>query len=75
VDPQHREPQDDDQAIEPSAVASLPGRTHHRHDLIHCRRIGRVALTFVARRFAGVKRRHRRGRAAPASGIDQRLDT
>jgi hypothetical protein len=57
-----------------SAVASLPGHTHHRHDLIDCRRIGRVALAFVARRFAGVKRRHRRRRAAQDSGIYQRLD-
>jgi hypothetical protein len=44
-------------------------------NLIDARRIGRVALAFVARRFAGLKRRHRRRRAAPASGIDRRLDT
>jgi hypothetical protein len=42
LDPQPGAPQDDDPRAQPEAVAVVRGVAHHRDDLIHTRRVGRV---------------------------------
>ena len=54
----------------PQSVRSLAGDAHHRHDLLHRWRVGRVAPALVARRTAAMEAGHGRGRAATARGVE-----
>jgi hypothetical protein len=60
VEPQPGAPQHDDHRAQAPAVTVTARVTHHRHDLVHCGRVGRIAHPLVARRPAGVVSRHRR---------------
>jgi hypothetical protein len=73
VDPESRSPQHDDQAAQPAAMAPVTARAHDRDDLLHGRRIGRIALPLVAWRAAGVESRHRRRRSPTTGGVEQQL--
>jgi hypothetical protein len=73
VDSHARSPQHDDQGAQPAAVAPVTGRAHDRDHLLDGRRIGRIALSFVTWRAAGVKARHRRRRPPTTGGVEQQL--
>jgi hypothetical protein len=49
----------------------LADRSHDRHDLLDCRRVGRVLLSLITRRATAVIARKPRGRWAMTSGIQQ----
>jgi len=73
VDPQPRTPEHDDQVVEPVALASVMGLAHDRDDLDRWW-ISGVALALAPWCLACAEPRHRRGRASPAGGIDERLN-
>jgi hypothetical protein len=73
LDAQPGSPQDDDQTAKSPAVRAVAGLAHHRDDLLHLGRIGRIPQAPVARRTAGVESGHRRRRATSAGAIEQRL--
>lgn len=54
----------------PQSLRSLAGDAHHRHDLLHRWRVGRVAPALVARRTAAMESGHGRGRAATARCVE-----
>jgi hypothetical protein len=54
LDAQPGAPQDDDHRAHAPAVTVIGGVAHDRHDLLHRRRVGRVAHPLVARRAPGV---------------------
>jgi hypothetical protein len=55
MDAQARSPQHDDQTTQPATMAPVTRRAHDRDDLLHGRRIGRVAVSLVTWRAASVK--------------------
>jgi hypothetical protein len=55
VDAQTGAPQPDDQGAQPAPVSVVVGDAHDRDDLLHLRRVGRVAATLAARRPPGVE--------------------
>lgn len=63
-------PKDDDQGVQPSAVAISANLAHHGDDLLDRRRVGRVAYPLVAGRSSGVVAGHRRWRAAAPGGVE-----
>jgi hypothetical protein len=73
VDPKPRSPQHDDQTTQPASVAPVTCRAHDRDDLLHGRRIGRIALSLVTRRAASVKAGHGRRRPPTTGGVEQQL--
>jgi hypothetical protein len=62
-------PEHDDQPAQPHCVVVVAGSVHDGNDLFDCRRVGRIALTLVARRSALVKARQGGGRPASHAGI------
>jgi hypothetical protein len=73
VDAQACPPEHDDQAAQSASVAAVAGSAHHGDDLLHGWRIGRVPLSFVAWRPAGVESRHRRRRPTTTGGVEHQL--
>jgi hypothetical protein len=71
LDAQARAPHDHDRPAQAPTVRSDTGGTHHRDDLLHLRRIGRVAQPLVAGCLAGVETRQRRGRSTSTGTIEQ----
>jgi hypothetical protein len=70
VDAQSAAPEHDDHGAQPPAVAVIGGVAHDRDDLLHRRRVGRVALPLVARRAPRVVAGHGGRRTTPAGGIE-----
>jgi hypothetical protein len=60
ADPKPGTPQQHDQRAKPVAIGPVPDRAHDGHDLLHCRRIGRVLLALVAWRTPAVIAGHGR---------------
>ena len=60
-------------AAQPAAVRVVASGAHDGDDLLHLRRIGRIAKALVARRSTGVKAGHCRRRSTSTSAIEQRL--
>jgi hypothetical protein len=54
-------------------MTTIAGGARHGDDLLDLRRIGRVAVTFVAGHLADVEARHRRWRSASASAIEHQF--
>jgi hypothetical protein len=65
-------PKHDDHAAQAEALGSLAGGAHHRDDLLHGRRIGRIPQALVARRHPAVEAGRGRRRPATAGPIQQR---
>jgi hypothetical protein len=65
LDAQPGAPQDDDHRLHAPAVTVIGDVAHHRHDLLHRRRVVRVAHPLVARWAAGVVAGQGRRRATP----------
>jgi hypothetical protein len=59
LDAQTGAPQHHDHRPDAPAVPVIRGVAQDRHDLVHRRRVGRIAHPLVARRAAGVVARHR----------------
>jgi hypothetical protein len=57
----------------PASVAPVTCRAHDRDDLLHGRRIGRIALSLVTWRAASVKAGHGRRRPPTTGGVEQQL--
>jgi hypothetical protein len=55
ADPQPRAPQHHDHPAQPDSLMVLAGGAHHRDDLLHGRRVRRVASAPVARRTTDVE--------------------
>jgi len=73
VDPKSGSPQHDDQTTQPASMAPVTRRAHDRDDLLHGRRIGRIALSLVTRRAATLKAGHGRRRPPTTGGVEQQL--
>jgi hypothetical protein len=73
MDPQTRPPEHDDEASQPVTVATIASGAHHRDELLHGRRICRVAVSLFTRRTAGMNPRHGRRRPPTTGGIEQQL--
>jgi hypothetical protein len=69
ADPQASAPQQHDQGAQPQPVGLVANGAHDSDDLLARRRVGRVALPFVARRAALVVAGHRRWRATVTGGV------
>jgi hypothetical protein len=65
-----RRAQDDDHRSHAPAVAVIGGLAHDRHDLLHRRRVGRVAHSLFARWAAGVVAGQGRRRATPPRRVE-----
>jgi len=70
LDAQPSAPQDNDHRPHAPAVTVIGSVTHHRHDLVHRGRVGRVSESLVAWRAAGVIARQRRRRAAASRRVE-----
>jgi hypothetical protein len=73
ADAQTSPPQHDNQATQTLPVDGRAGSPHDGHDLLHGRRVGRIAHPLVARWSASANARQRGGRAATTGGIEQKL--
>src|SRR5204863_2070843 len=71
ADPQTSAPEYDDHAAQRDTLWTIAGSAHHGDDLLHARRIRRIAKPFVARRNTLVEAGRGRRRAAPPGAIQQ----